>query len=62
MCYHQLLDAIEFMFREAAILGKLNWVKPELCDLPVALRMNVWRLFSVGAVKKQSCMVRLEEQ
>ena len=32
MLLDQILDSIEFMVRKASILGKSNWVEPELCN------------------------------
>jgi len=42
-----LLNPVQFVIWKAAILGKRNWVKPELGDLPIPLDVDVWRFAPV---------------
>jgi hypothetical protein len=44
-----LLDGVQFMFGEAAILGKGDGLKPELRNFAIPLHMNVRWLAAVRA-------------
>lgn len=53
MFFHNPLNAVQFMFREASVLGKGNRFEPELGDLPVALHMNMRWFISVRAKENE---------